>query len=191
MNRRDEQKEKSHEDILRSAMSLLRQRGIAGASVGDVMRGAGLTVGGFYAHFASKDALMAETIRRTMLDQWGQMLSGLEGLPTGVKLRRLAGRYLSAKHLETERGCPMPATLSELPGQSDEVRAAFAEVLEGNVGEMAAVLGDDEIDRTLSLVVVMVGGLALTRALRGHPLEERVRRAARAAAARLVDPGED
>ena len=52
MSRRDEQKEKSHEEILRSAMGLLRQRGIGGASVGDVMRGAGRTVGGFYAHFA-------------------------------------------------------------------------------------------------------------------------------------------
>ncbi len=190
MTRRDEQKEKSHEEILRSAMGLLRQRGIGGASVGDVMRGAGLTVGGFYAHFASKEALVAEALRRTMRDQWETMLSGLDGLPVGVKVRRLAGRYLSSKHLDAERSCPMPAVLSELPAQGDEVRASFADVFEGNARQIADVLGDDEIDRALALVVVMVGGLALTKALRGHPLEERVRRAAKAAAARLVDEGE-
>src|SRR2546429_343541 len=65
MTSKDERKELSHETILSSAARLVRERGIGGARVADVMEGAGLTVGGFYAHFASKAELVDETLRRT------------------------------------------------------------------------------------------------------------------------------
>jgi TetR/AcrR family transcriptional repressor of nem operon len=65
MNAKLEQKERTHAAIIGSACKLLCEKGIAGARVYDVMSGAGLTVGGFYAHFASKKALVDEAIRRT------------------------------------------------------------------------------------------------------------------------------
>src|SRR5229473_82665 len=65
MNAKAEQKQRSHSAILESASRLLRQRGIAGASVADVMKAAGLTVGGFYAHFSSKKELIDDALRRT------------------------------------------------------------------------------------------------------------------------------
>jgi len=61
---KEEQKERSHGSILESAGRLLRERGISGAGVADVMKGAGLTVGGCYAHFASKEELIDEVLRR-------------------------------------------------------------------------------------------------------------------------------
>ena len=64
MTAKEEQKERSHATILESAARLLRERGISGARVADVMKGAGLTVGGFYAHFGSKEALVDEVLRR-------------------------------------------------------------------------------------------------------------------------------
>ena len=63
MSAKIEQKELSHETILQSAARLLREKGIAGARVADVMKGAGLTVGGFYAHFTSKTELIDEALR--------------------------------------------------------------------------------------------------------------------------------
>ena len=65
MSVKAEQKEKSLERILESAARLLRARGIAGAGVAEVMKGASLTVGGFYAHFASKEALVNEALGRS------------------------------------------------------------------------------------------------------------------------------
>jgi TetR/AcrR family transcriptional repressor of nem operon len=66
MSAKSEQKQRSHARILDSAMSLIRARGIGGASVSEVMKGAGLTVGGFYAHFGSKDALVDAALRKTL-----------------------------------------------------------------------------------------------------------------------------
>ena len=65
MSQKAEQKQKSHEAILASAAALLLERGIRASSVMDVMKGAGLTVGGFYGHFESKEHLFTETIRST------------------------------------------------------------------------------------------------------------------------------
>src|SRR5258708_7476249 len=65
MNAKAQQKERTHDAILGSAARLLRSKGIAGARVADVMSGAGLTVGGFYAPFASKEALVDEVLRLT------------------------------------------------------------------------------------------------------------------------------
>ena len=64
MTARDDQKQRTHQSILASAIRLLRKRGIGGASAADAMRGANLTVGGFYAHFAPKEALVDEALRR-------------------------------------------------------------------------------------------------------------------------------
>lgn len=180
-----EQKVQTHEEILRSAVRLVRERGIEGMSVADVMRGAGLTVGGFYAHFASKDALVGETMRQALREQWGRLTSGLEGVPVEQRWRRVVGRYLSVRHRdEVNEGCPLPAVLSELPGQSDEVRASFEASFEENLRGLAGALERDE-DQVLALVALMGGALMLSRALRGSPLSERVLRAAKSAALSL------
>src|SRR3954454_23040641 len=81
MNAKVEQKEKSHATILESAARLLRERGIAGARVADVMKGAGLTVGGFYAHFDSKEELIDEAIRRTSAAVRAQLFSRIVEKP--------------------------------------------------------------------------------------------------------------
>jgi len=184
---KDEQKAQTHEEILRSAAELLRQRGIGGSSVADVMRGAGLTVGGFYAHFSSKESLIAATLTRALGEQWGRLMVGLDEVPVEQRLRRVVGRYLSVRHRdEVALGCPLPAVLSEMPAQGEEVRGAFAESFEGHVGRLSGALGDGEdLDRALALVALLGGALTLSRALKGSPLSERILRAAKAAATRL------
>lgn len=181
-----EQKAATHEEILRSAAALLRERGIGGASVADVMRGAGLTVGGFYAHFTSKEGLTAAALRQALGEPWGRLVEALGAVPVEQRRARFVRWYLGTRHRdEAAEGCPIPAVLSELPEQGDEVRAAFAEAFGANARALGEALDEDDGDRVLALITLVVGALTLARALRGSPLSERILRAARHAAQTL------
>src|ERR1700722_20967508 len=110
MSAKEEQKERSHGSILESAARLLRERGISGARVADVMRGAGLTVGGFYAHFGSKEALVDEVLRRTATEMRGRLFARLDEKPPADRAEVVLKRYLSPAHrADFEQGCPLPA----------------------------------------------------------------------------------
>src|SRR5579871_6519236 len=126
MNAKIEQKEKSHETILESAARLVRERGIAGARVADVMKGAGLTVGGFYAHFASKTELVDEALRRTAAELRGILFQRIEEKPAADRAEVILKRYLSPAHrdLHTE-GCPMPAVVGEIGTTAPEHAAVL------------------------------------------------------------------
>jgi TetR/AcrR family transcriptional repressor of nem operon len=179
-----EQKERTHETILESASRLLRERGIAGARVAEVMKGAGLTVGGFYAHFASKDALVRDAIRRTGVQMRERLFRRLEDKPDADRAEVILKRYLSAAHRdEGGSGCPLPAVAGEIGTTAPE----HAEILGELVDSMAAGIElhlavRPEASRrhlALGLVALMVGGLSLARALRGTPLSDEVLRACR------------
>src|SRR5258708_38562832 len=94
-NAKAARKERSHELILESAARLLRERGIAGTSVAEGMKGARLTVGGFYAHFASKDALIDQAIGRTGRQLRARLVRGVGG-PS--RAGAVAERYLAPVH---------------------------------------------------------------------------------------------
>src|SRR5258708_20053999 len=98
MNAKVLQKEQSHESILRSAARLVREKGISGARVADVMKGAALTVGGFYAHFPSKDELVNETLRRTGAVLRDRLFARLEQRAETDPAQVLRDRHLSADH---------------------------------------------------------------------------------------------
>src|SRR5271154_7483211 len=107
---KEEQKERSHETILESAARLLRERGISGARVADVMKGAGLTVGGFYAHFGSKEELVDDALRRTGTELRERLFSRLDEKPEADRAEVVLQRYLSAAHRDAPTmGCPLPA----------------------------------------------------------------------------------
>src|ERR1700733_2403132 len=98
MTLKAEQKERTQASILESASRLLREKGISGARVADVMRGAGLTVGGFYAHFKSKEALVDDALRRTAREMRAQLFALLDEKPPGDRLEVVVKRYLSGAH---------------------------------------------------------------------------------------------
>jgi TetR/AcrR family transcriptional repressor of nem operon len=128
MNAKAEQKERSHETILDSAARLVRERGIAGARVAEVMKGAGLTVGGFYAHFGSKEELVDEALRRTGNELRDRLFSRLEEKPEADRAEVVLKRYLSAAHRDEQTmGCPLPAVVGEIGTTAPEHRAALAE----------------------------------------------------------------
>lgn len=185
MSAKAEQRQRSHETILDSAARLLRERGIVGARVADVMKGAGLTVGGFYAHFDSKEALIDEALRRTASAWRERMMVGLEERPITERAELLLKRYLSSLHRdEAAEGCPFPAIVGEIATSAPEHRPVLAEqvqrlaaALEANLPEGRAL---SKKQLSLGLVALMVGGLTLARGVAGTALSDEFLKAARA-----------
>ncbi|MDB4969767.1 MAG: tetR [Myxococcales bacterium] len=185
MTSKREQKELTHQTILESAARLVRERGIAGARVADVMGRARLTVGGFYAHFGSKAELIDEALRRTGAKLRDTLFARLDEKPAADRALVILKRYLSPAHrdLQTE-GCPLPAVVGEIATTAPEHGA----VLRGEVEALAAGIGThlpagtplQRRQLALALVALMYGGLGLARALRGTQLSDEVLKACRA-----------
>ncbi|MHA6193781.1 TetR/AcrR family transcriptional regulator [Pseudomonas wadenswilerensis] len=175
-----DKKAKTRERILDAARCALVQHGPADPSVNQVMNAAGLTVGGFYAHFESKDALMLEAFRE-LLGERRALLAQVDPALDGQARRALvAAFYLSRKHRDsTEGACPLPSALSEMTRLPD----AFRQVLAEHIELMAAELVDspEEADKFFADLALMVGGLALARALGTDELSDRILRAAKTA----------
>jgi TetR/AcrR family transcriptional repressor of nem operon len=185
MTTKVEQKAASHETILASAERLVRERGIAGVPVAEVMKGAGLTVGGFYAHFTSKAELIDEALRRTALKLRDRLFAGIEEKPAADRAEVILKRYLSPAHrdLQTE-GCPLPAVVGEIGTTASEHATILREQIEALTSGLEAQLpASQPIPRrrlALALVALMYGGLSLARALKGSPLSDEVLKACRA-----------
>jgi len=178
--RRGTKKRETHERILRSGSQIARREGLRAASVPRVMRGAGLTTGGFYAHFPSKTAMDVEIVRAML-----RPLRGLEDIDdTGfVWLQRAVKRYLSVAHRDNVDGCAYPAVLSEIASGPGKVRRAFAEALERRVAAFEphapATAGATPRERALATMALTIGGLLLARAARGNPISEEMLSACR------------
>lgn len=182
------EKGKTHRRILSSASSLMRREGLAGASVPRVMRGAGLTVGGFYAHFRSKQAMDAEVLRTTLAERRAAWFAGLEGSAGTAWLARAVKRYLSPTHRDAPHdGCPLPAVLSEL-GRADrrtreaavEAIEAYARAIEERAREAerpGVGAGATPRERALATLALCIGGVALARAFGERPASDEVLRA--------------
>ncbi|MBC9250069.1 TetR family transcriptional regulator [Pseudomonas alcaligenes] len=175
-----EKKARTRERIVDAATRALIRRGPVEPSVGEVMGSLGLTVGGFYAHFASKDALMLEAFC-SLLQRRRDMLRQLDGSLSAVERRVLAATfYLSRRHRDSERdACPLPAALSALERLPEPFRAELERHLELMVADLAGCPEDS--DKALADLALMVGGLALARALGEGGLSDRILRAARTA----------
>jgi len=184
MNAKVEQKERSHETILESAARLVRERGISGAGVAEVMKGAGLTVGGFYAHFASKQELMDEALRRTGAVLRERLFVRIDEKPPDDRAEVILKRYLSAAHRDAGTlGCLLPAVVGEIATTAPEHGTVLAEQIDALSSRLEACLpkgrGPSRRVLALGLLALMVGGLSLARALRGTALSDEVIRACR------------
>ena len=170
-----EQKARNRKAILATAARLLRTRGPDGLGVAEVMEGAGLTHGGFYGHFSSKEHLAVETVAKAMQEAAAYASDAL----ANGGLKALSRSYLDRKHLkEVANGCPIAATLSEIARQPQTVREAFAAGLRTYLD--AASRGEDR-KSALAYLAGMIGALALARAVSGEDkaLAEEIMAAAR------------
>lgn len=160
-------KEDTHELILDVAARAIRRDGYAGVRVADVMKEAGLTHGGFYAHFPSRDALLVEALERAGKDSASAVARAIDSRRGKVSaFRSLIETYLADRHLvSTETGCPVAALGCEMPRQSKAVRAASAERVEGLIAAVRRTLPNASRPTATVVAGALVGGLQLARAL--------------------------
>jgi AcrR family transcriptional regulator len=169
MDRALTRKEISHQRIVDAAARALRRSGYAGTGVADIMKEAGLTHGGFYAHFESRDALLAEAVTKAGRDNaaWFEQRAAAQADSGASALRVVIENYLRPEHLTgVETGCVVSAVLSEMPRQSPEVRAASAERVGRLIERVRKALPVGAGTAQAPLIAsTMVGALQLARGL--------------------------
>ena len=176
-NARTAAKEASHERIVQAAARAIRRSGYDGTGVADIMKEAGLTHGAFYAHFESREAMLAEAADRAGAESNAFAASVIAAVPPEQALLALAQAYLSREHLAgIETGCPISALGSEMPRQSPEVRRAATRRIKEMIDLVARQSPDwgqpGAHERALTTVATMVGTLVLARAVDDPALSE-------------------
>jgi len=185
-------KEATHERIVAAAARAIRRSGYSGTGVADIMKEAGLTHGGFYAHFPSREAMLVEAADRASAESAAASARIAASVPPRHALSALLRRYLSKAHVDSaENGCPVAALASEMPRQSRQVRKAATRHIKEMVDLVARQLPDwgkaDAHERALVTVATMVGAVELARAVDDPKLAD----AFREAALRYLVPGTD
>lgn len=175
-------KERTREQIVSAAARAFRQEGVAGVSVGELMGRAGLTHGGFYAHFRSKDQLVAEACRCALRESSARLMEAARQAPREERLAAFIHAYASPAHRDDPGGgCIMPALAAELSRHTPEVRAAFTESFREGIARLERALpeGEDRSDRALALMSGLAGAVMLARAVDDPALSDRILNSAR------------
>lgn len=180
MSQRQLQKSRTRSQIVRSAVRLLKTRGLAAASVADVMADAGLTVGGFYAHFDSKEALAKEAVRQGLKERRELFLMRPDRNGWLLRLLSALKEYFSPQHRDdVENGCPMSMAAMDA-ARSGIAAEAFVEEIIHMAEAFERGQGNDRAPREAALgsLSLMVGGMILARAANGTALSDEILQAA-------------
>ncbi|WP_092756871.1 TetR/AcrR family transcriptional regulator [Rhodoferax sp. OV413] len=182
-NVRSTAKEASHERIVSAAARAIRRSGYDGTGVADIMKEAGLTHGAFYAHFASREAMLAEAAGRACADSAAIAADVVASVPPEQALAYMLHAYLSRENLEqVEQGCPLAALGSETVRQTPEVRRVTTRYIKEMVDLVARQSPDwgqpGVHERALVTVATMVGTLLLARVVDEPALSDSLRAAA-------------
>lgn len=179
-----EHKQETHDRIVKKASVRLREKGAHGIGVADLMKEAGLTHGGFYAHFDSREALVMEAFSYAMdrsMDHWRKLTD--EAAPE-KRLALVAESYLSTLHRDNPgSGCSIPALGAEIARESPKTRKAFA----GKLDEMIELLADyiPNLPRkaarkqAVAMLATMAGTMLLARVAGSSELSDEVLKAGR------------
>src|SRR5689334_24740718 len=176
-------KEATHDRIVEAAGRAIRRSGYDGTGVAEIMKDAGLTHGGFYAHFDSREAMLAEAADRAGAEAVAASERIAAAASPREALAELVRAYLSKEHVEDiETGCPVAALGSEMPRQAPEVRRAATRRIKGMIDLVARQSPDwgqpQAHERALVTVATMVGALILSRAVDDAKLADAIRAAA-------------
>lgn len=197
MRRSKEAKQQTHTRIVEAAARRFRADGIAGVAIADLMGEAGLTHGGFYAHFDNKDALVAEACGAGLAQSRGRMLQSVRKAPAERRVAAFVARYLTIAHRDhPEAGCMMPVLSAEIARSAPAVRAAYTQAIKDYRDELASLLtaaddsagsrdssdsgdagaSDEASDEALVLLAGLAGTMLLARAIDDPDLSERMLR---------------
>jgi TetR/AcrR family transcriptional repressor of nem operon len=171
-----EQKQATRRRIIEAAGRRLKQDGIEGSGIATLMADAGLTNGAFYAHFDSKEDLVANAVAEQLREQRESFSTQP---PDRAGLEQFVREYLSVQHRDNpEGGCPSAALLDELGRSTDATKRAYTDGLLVVIDDIAARLAPDNPHlarvKTLSVFALMVGTLQLSRAMADRQLADEV-----------------
>ena len=177
-------KEQTRERILKAAARAIRQHGYEGVGVAEVMKDAGLTHGGFYAHFESRDALLAAAADQAGTESIETLTRAIAAAKPGQELSALVDTYLSDRHVAApEQGCALAAAGSEVPRQQAEVRRVASRRIKDLIGLIERQFPEwgrsAAHEKAMGIAATLVGALVLARAVDDVQLSSRIRKAAR------------
>jgi TetR/AcrR family transcriptional repressor of nem operon len=166
-----EHKQATRRRIIDAAGRRLKGDGIAGSGIATLMADAGLTNGAFYAHFDSKEDLVASTLAAQLRAQRESFIA--------MPVAQIVRAYLSIEHRDNpEDGCPSAALLDEIGRSTDATKRAYTHGLLGVIDDIAERLAPDDPRsarvKTLSVFALMVGTLEVSRALADRQLADEV-----------------
>ncbi|MBU1212167.1 MAG: TetR/AcrR family transcriptional regulator [Alphaproteobacteria bacterium] len=173
-----EQAARNRERILKATSRLIRERGILGAGVDALTEAAGMTHGGLYSQFCSKERLIEEALADVIAEKSQEM--------SAADVREYVSSYLSAEHRDAPgRGCPLAALCSEMPRQSEGVRTRFTAGLREMISALSEPQGSGTKQRkrdeaAIAMVASLVGALVLARAVTDPKLSNDILRATKA-----------
>ena len=175
----DTHKRETRRRVLRAAAAALRVHGPVGFSVAEIMAEAGLTHGGFYAHFASKEALIVSAIDQAFGETGARHARRAAGRTAPEALAGFVDAYLSPRHRDDpSRGCPIAALANDMPRQGAPVRAAYdrgvAAMLSRLERWMPEVEPQDRRGLAASVLAEVVGALTLSRAIEAPETADRL-----------------
>ncbi|RFB82397.1 TetR family transcriptional regulator [Rhizobium leguminosarum bv. trifolii] len=183
------QAEANRETVINVASRLFREHGFDGIGLKDLMKGAGLTQGGFYKQFESKDDLVALASGRAMesaIRRWSRVAAG-----SADPLEAVVGMYLSTGHQgEKGDGCPLAALGSDAARQSEEVRLPFQNGIEAHLQVLDELIpasdGAKPYDKAMVVLSLMVGAVTISRIMTDQAMSERLLEAAADAVKRIA-----
>lgn len=163
-----EHKQETHARIVKKAAVRLREKGAHGIGVADLMKDAGLTHGGFYAHFESREALVIEAFALAMdrsTERWRQMSAQVA---PEDRLAAIVDSYVSSQHRDNPgQGCAVPALSAEIARESPKTRKAFAAKLDQMIGMLSdqfpGVAADVARKQAMAALATMMGTVVLAR----------------------------
>ena len=187
------QAEENRETVINVASRLFREHGFDGIGLKDLMKGAGLTQGGFYKQFASKDDLAAQASRRAMesaTHRWSTAAA-----TSYDPLEAVMEFYLSPGHVgEKADGCPLVALGSDAARQSEEVRRPFEDGIRAHFEVLDELMDEAKSSnpsgKAMAILSLMVGAVTLSRLMKEEDLSQGVLDAA-AGEVRRIASGED
>jgi TetR/AcrR family transcriptional repressor of nem operon len=177
-------KAETHERIVKNASVRLREGGAASIGVAELMKEAGLTHGGFYAHFDSRDALVGEAFAHAMEQTVARWRKRAEQAPEGKELASIVTRYLTAQHRDdVGNGCALPSLGAEVLRANPKTRKAVAAKLEEMIdivsGQMPAQTPKAARREAIGVLSTMMGTLILARMAGSSEFSEEILAAGR------------
>jgi len=165
-----EHKTRTRDRIVRNAARKLRAEGLSGPGVASVMKASGLTVGGFYKHFRSKDELLAEAIAEGFSESGEKIYSSLQNVPREHRWKELVRLYLSPEHCDhPDSGCPVAALAPEMARAKLSVRKRISGLIKDRTERWVQFMPGrtaTERQRNFSIIFsAMAGAISVARIL--------------------------